>query len=118
MAVAEWDAQRRSEHARRLRRAAAKAVDKAAARKMMAMARHEQQSSRPGPVPFRAGQLAAPGRMSSWRPPSLSEEELREEREWALADRHADMRHAKVDTPWQCLLLSFHALFGCDHALR
>jgi hypothetical protein len=56
--------------------------------------------------------------MSSWRPPSLSEEELREEREWALADRHADMRHAKVDTPWQCLLLSFHALFGCDHALR
>ena len=110
--LAEWDAQRRSEHASRLQRAAGKAADKAAARKMIAMAHHEEQHSLPGPFVQGAGE-PAPGRMSPWRPPSFTEEDLNE----ALAPDAPSLGEQEVqkDTPWRCLLLGVHAFLGCDH---
>jgi hypothetical protein len=115
MPSGEWDADirlRRIEHAQRLHRAAGQANTLSAARKMAALARAEETNSWPDPAGARGLQRSS-GRLIGYFYPS-SDTEAHFSR-WT-AGEPADQKHEF--TPLRCLLMSLHAIFGCDRALR
>ena len=112
----EWASEirlRHFEHAQRLHRAASQANFRAA-RKMTELARHEESQSWPG-----ASRVPGLQRQQSTSLPigyfhASSDTEAQFSR-WA-ADDFADPKHE--ETPLRRLLMSLHAIFGCDRALR
>ena len=112
----EWASEirlRHFEHAQRLHRAASQANFRAA-RKMTELARHEESQSWPGAsrVPGLQRQRSTSLPIGYFHASSDTEAQFSR---WA-ADDFADPKHE--ETPLRRLLMSLHAIFGCDRAFR